>query len=210
MRADNKHLKIGILGGTFNPIHNGHLAIAKCAYKEFGLDKVLIMPSGISYFKKNTNVLPAAVRSRIAEIAIKGIEYFVLDDRETKREGNSYTCDTIDELIIEYPADTEFYYIIGADTLKSIASWRNPEVIFKHCILLTALRDGETIASLDDVALQLKNDFNADIRYLHIPYYDISSTHIREMAAAHEDFSEYVPPEVCDYIKEKGIYKNED
>lgn len=209
MNMNNNILKIGILGGTFNPIHNGHLAIASCALKECSLDKVLVMPSGVSYLKIGSNVLPAAIRREITDLALADYPGLYLDDREIRREGNSYTCDTIRELDSEYPASAEFYFIIGADTLKSIASWKTPDIIFKRCILLTALRDGETAESLSQFSNMLKQRFNADIRYLHIPYYDISSTMLRQMAANGEDFSSFVPYSVYKYIIEKGLYKNE-
>ncbi len=126
---------IGILGGTFNPIHLGHLIIAEQAYSQFDLDKVLVMPSGISYFKDGQGVLPAKVRLEMTECAVKDNDHLEVSDVEVRRPGNTYTSDTLIELHKEY-SDARLYFIIGADTLYDLDSWHEPATIFSNCVIL--------------------------------------------------------------------------
>ena len=107
-------MKIGIIGGTFDPIHNGHLYIARKAMEEFNLSKVLFIPTGVSYMK--TDVSGAVHRYEMVRLAIKNYPAFEISDLEVFRGGNTYTCETIAELKKEYP-DVKFYFIIGVDTL---------------------------------------------------------------------------------------------
>ena len=114
--------KVGIMGGTFNPIHNGHLTLAQCAQKQIGLDKVLFMPSGISYMKKN--VLDPQKRADMVHLAIKDNPDFELSLIEVQKSGNTYTCETLEILTSNNP-DTQYYFIMGADSLFQIEQWRN-------------------------------------------------------------------------------------
>ena len=117
--------KIGILGGTFNPIHNGHLLLAEQARCFYGLDQVLFIPSGCSYMKRQEEILPGEIRFQMVQLAIADNPYFCVSDMEIVREGNSYTCETITRLHAQYPED-ELYYIVGADTLFQMEFWKNP------------------------------------------------------------------------------------
>lgn len=199
--------RIGILGGTFNPIHNGHIAIAKKALEEYALEKIHIMPSGISYFKDGTGVLPSEIRGEMTYLAVKDIEGLYYDDREMKRSGNTYTCDTIREISEEYDNNTMIYYIIGADTLLNLHRWKDIEVLFNRCIILVALRDGESKASLKEQQDFLFQRYNACIEYLNISYIDISSSQIRELCQKGHSITEMVPGAVERYITEKDLYK---
>ena len=114
--------KIGILGGTFDPIHNGHLQLAESAYNEFGLEKVIFIPTGVSYMK--SGVSQAHHRYEMCSLAISSFPYFEIDDEEIKREGNTYTFETLRYLNSKYP-DAEICFIIGLDTLYSIETWKN-------------------------------------------------------------------------------------
>ena len=123
--------KIGILGGTFNPIHIGHLLLAEQAYEEYHLDQILFMPSGVSYFKDcQMSILSGKMRSDMVSLAIQGNSHFAMSDMEIKRSGNTYTCDTMLELRQEYSEDTLFYFIIGADTLYSMKKWKDVQIVF--------------------------------------------------------------------------------
>ena len=117
--ADNS---VGILGGTFNPVHRKHIELAKAACSQLCLSKVLIIPSGISYFKDGTGVLPGEVRYEMCKLAFGDDPRFVVSDMEIKRPGNSYTCDTLRELISSAPGNT-YYYIVGEDTFFSLETW---------------------------------------------------------------------------------------
>ena len=121
--------KTGILGGTFSPIHLGHVKIALAAYEQFGLDEVLFIPSGISYMKRNMDILDSSVRCELTAIAIKDYPFFKLDTIEVDRSGNSYTYETLQELKERKKAD--YYFIAGADTLFSIEKWKDKMVLDK-------------------------------------------------------------------------------
>ena len=200
---------IGILGGTFNPIHNQHLLLAKKAYEQLQPDKILLIPSGISYLKEGTNVLSSDKRYEMCRLAVNDIPYIELSDIELKRKGNSYTCDTLKELSLQYP-DAEFYYIIGADTLFMLENWRNPEYIFSNCILTVASRidrNNYTDEELKQKITYYEKRYDARIRVLEINISDLSSSMIRQAVAKGEDIRSLVPEDVADYIIKNGLYR---
>lgn len=199
------HKKIGIIGGTFNPIHNGHLALAQNAYESLGLDKVLFMPSGNSYMK--SNVLDANIRVEMIKRAIEPFPYFELSLVDVNRAGNTYTCDTLQILHDQQP-DTEFYFIIGADCLFQIEEWRNPDTIFSLSTLACAVRDDYNIAMLQKKRNELSRR-NAKIVFLDLPMINISSTDIRNRASKHLALDELVPDVVADYILQEHIYEKD-
>ena len=199
-------MKIGILGGTFNPPHKGHISLARAAMEECSLSQVIFMPSGISYFKNGTGVLSARIRSEMTELAIRAEAGFVIDDREAIRNTNSYTSDTLKQLRNEKKSD-EFYYIIGADTLFSIEKWKSPEVIFKEAVLTVEIREGYDLQPLKEQIDRLKRLYGASIFLLKHPAVDISSTRIRELSRQGKDISAYVPAAVADYIEQHRLYE---
>lgn len=204
-----KDHRTGILGGTFNPIHNQHLLLAECAYEQLSLEKILLIPSGISYLKKDIGVLPADIRYAMCIKATEDIDHFEVSDIEIKREGNSYTRDTLEELTAFYP-DTDFYYIIGADTLFMLEKWKDPGYIFSHCILAVASRlDGMkyTDDRIEEKIREYEIHYDAHIVVIDIPVSGLSSSMIREAASKGEDISRYVPEKVADYISENGLYR---
>lgn len=205
-------MKKGILGGTFNPIHNGHINIARHAIKELCLDFVLIMPSCISYMKAGTNVLDSKIRFEMTRRAICDEPQMILDDREIQRGGNSYTYMTLLELKAESP-DDELFYIIGEDTLFNIVNWKNPEIIFELATICVARRrDDLYINHESDIKIQehtdmLKAKYGARIIFLSCDKIDISSTDIREKIKNNQDVSDFVKPSVYDYIVGNKLYK---
>lgn len=205
----SSRVRVGILGGTFNPIHNQHLLLAKCAYEQLMLKKVLVIPSGVSYLKAGTNVLPAGIRYDMCMVATKGIPYLEVSDIEIKRQGNSYTRDTLKELLEEDP-DRTLYYIIGADTLMMLDKWRDPEYIFRHCVITVASRPGGDRYSDDMIKekiSQYETVYSAEIERIDIEISGLSSSMIRESASRGEDISAYVPSELASYIREHNLYK---
>lgn len=197
--------KVGIMGGTFNPIHNGHIQLAKSAYEALSLDKVLFMPSGNSYLKKN--VLDAKHRVAMTKAAIADYSYFELSLIEVEREGNTYTYDTLQHLTQEHP-DTEYYFILGADSLLYIDRWREPQIIFDLCTLVCAVRDDSDMDVLQKKGKELSK-LGAKIVYLNMDKIDISSTAIREGAKQGKDISDMVPCAVQDYIKQERLYEED-
>lgn len=197
--------KTGIMGGTFNPIHNGHLILAQKAQEQIGLDKVLFIPSGNSYMKKN--VLEPQKRVDMVALAIQNHPSFELSLIEIQKPGNTYTCETLEVLTATDP-DTRYYFIMGADSLFQIEEWRHPERIYEMAALVCAVRDDYNFDAIKEKGLMLSQS-GADIIYLDIPKIVISSTGIRAKVKNNLPISEYVPREVADYIKQEHLYEED-
>ncbi len=187
--------KIGIMGGTFDPIHNGHLKMAQAAYSEYHLDKVIFLTSGNPPHKKDRKILDASIRHIMVKRAISGIKHFEPCDWEVKRKEYSYTLTTLQHFKTVYP-DDEIFFIIGGDSLRDFHKWYKPEEILKLCTLLVYDRQGGKICS-------------AFAEIIHGEKIDISSTQIREMVANNEDISGLVPKSVNDFIKRNRLYRKE-
>lgn len=201
---------IGILGGTFNPIHNQHILLAKCAYEQLKLDKVLLMPSGVSYLKKDTGVLPAEIRYKMCSLVAEEIPYLEVSDIEVKRSGNTYTYETLRELY-EKDSSGTYYFIAGADTLFMLDKWKEPAYIFEHCVIAVAARLDD-MCTEDAIKLKIKEyegKYNAVIRLVDINVSDLSSSMIRQMVSEGKDIRPYVPESVAEYIEHNGIYVTE-
>ena len=201
--------RIGILGGTFDPIHLGHLIIAEQARDQYGLDQVLLIPSGHSYFKDNRaqKVLPALTRLEMTRKAVSDYPPFEVSDIEVLRSGNTYTYETLEELADLHP-EAELYFIVGADTVCSMSTWREPARIFAACTVLAAMREDQVDPeSFEQGIKDLENRFHARIRTISIPNIGISSTQIRERAGNGKSIHYLVPNALESYIIENGIYK---
>lgn len=201
--------KVGILGGTFNPVHMAHLIIAETAREEAGLDDVLFIPSGCSYLKDTSKILPARDRINMTGLAIGDNPHFALSTIETDREGNSYTCDTLLELKKRYP-EQEYYLILGADNLFTMEEWKDPEVIFRNAKILAAVRGDRKRSDMEGKTAQLKEKYGADISLLGVRHVDLSSSMIREKVAEGRSIRYMVPDKVREYIIKNHLYeKNE-
>lgn len=199
--------KIGILGGTFNPIHLAHLLMAEYALEAAKLDKVIIMPSGISYLKRDRKVLPASDRLKMVELSIRNNPNLIASDLEIKREGNTYTYETLKELKSIYP-DIIFYFIVGADCLFTIENWVEPKQIFENCILLAAGRNSASNESMLAKKQELEDKFDAHIVLMDFPQINISSTKIREKIKDGKSIRYMVTDEVRDYICNNQLFKD--
>ena len=201
--------RIGILGGTFDPIHLGHLIIAEQARDQYKLDRVLLIPSGHSYFKDNRSrkVQPAQVRLEMTKIAVGNYKPFEVSDIEVNRPGNTYSFETLEELKDQNP-ESELFFIVGADTICSMRTWREPKRIFDVCTVLAAMREDQVDPEEFKKQTQaLERDFGARIFPVSIPNIGISSTQIRERAASGKTIHYLVPDALESYIIETGIYK---
>lgn len=198
--------KVGIMGGTFNPIHNGHLMLAEEALIQFSLDEVLFMPSGISYMKAEQKVESGETRAEMTALAIQDKPRFFLSTLEIEHPGNTYTYQTLEYLKKEEP-DTEYYFIVGADILFQMTQWMSPERIFANCCILAAVRNDKTTADMEDHIRSLKREYNADVRLLKTSLMDISSSDIRRKIAAGESVKGDVPEPVRMYIEKRGLYR---
>lgn len=204
-------MKIGIMGGTFDPIHNGHLKLGEAAYRLFHLDEVWFMPNGNPPHK--TSCAPEASAKERAEMvkqAIAGISYFKAEEYEVLREEVSYSYKSMEYLKKTYP-EHEFYFIIGADSLFTIDEWRKPERLLASCIILAACRGTvDTQEKLNAQIQYLKQKYKAKIEILPFPLMQISSHEIR--TALHEDESELkscLPAPTLTYIKSNHLYKGD-
>ena len=202
-----KKSKIGILGGTFNPFHNGHIALGQAAYAQYELDKILVMVSKTPPHKAALQIPSASVRSHMVKLSIREYDYMKFSDFELQREGFIYTADTLTLLQTAYP-DHEYYFIIGGDSLESFEKWHRPDIILKNAILLASGRNDLNNEKLDQKITDLKHKFaHADIRKILLTDIPYSSTMIREAVALGKDISHMVHPKVADYIENMWLYK---
>ncbi len=200
--------RIGILGGTFDPIHEAHLEMARCARDTFGLDEVWIMPSGYSYFKaQGRSISEKRHREAMVKLAIRGEDRLVFSDRELNRTGATYTAVTLTELSREYP-DVQWFFILGADSLRDLACWRLPETICRLAVLLSACRDTAVEREdLEQAAEELRQRFGADVRFMPFRDMPVSSSRIRESFLAGSLKPEDLPEGVYDYIERHHLYR---
>ncbi len=205
--------KIGIMGGTFDPIHNGHIMLGKQAYEEYNLDCVWYMPSKVPPHKKDHMITAQEHRFEMTKRAIEPYSYFELSDFEFRRPGeNTYTADTLRLLKDEYP-DVRFYFIAGADSIMDIEKWYHPEYILSNITFLAAVREyHEADRSFDEQISYLKKKYHADIFKLHCSEMDVASADIRNaFKTGHEDdVRSRIPENVWKYIEQHGLYQEAD
>lgn len=200
--------RIGLMGGTFDPIHNAHLSLAECALKSLSLDEIWFLPAAVPYLDKHA-VTSFTDRLRMTELAAAGHKNFRVSGIEGERTGNTYTADTLRILKQRCP-DTEFHFILGADQLYSLESWHEIEVIFQLAVLTAAEREQSGLSDhrgFRERIRYLREHYNARIETLSFPEMDISSTEIRRLAAAGEDLRGLVPEAVRDYILKNRLYQ---
>lgn len=198
--------RIGIMGGTFDPIHNGHLKLACQAYAQYQLNSVWFMPSGQPPHKKDHKVTDSAARCEMVRRAIENYPYFFCSDFEIRRLGNTYTAQTLKLLKKEYPK-TEFYFIIGADSLYEIENWYCPEQVMAQTCLLVAGREyPKAHRPMEEQISYLRERYQARIGRLDCEQMDIASADIREMASKNQSIEALVPPSVADYIRTHHLY----
>lgn len=205
--AENKK-RVGIMGGTFNPIHIGHLIIAELAYEAYNLDEVLFVPSGISYMKDMAEVLDAKKRVHMTGLAIEDNPHFALSTIEIDRDGNSYSYETLETLRKQNP-NTEYYFLVGSDTLFALETWKHPEILLPSCTILVAVRNGVPMDEMKEHAKYLEEKFGGRIELLTTPNIEISSTEIRNKLAQNKDVKYFVPDTVLDFIHKYNLYVTE-
>ena len=204
MNSLNK--KVGIMGGTFDPIHYGHLLLAQNALETYGLDDILFVPSGTPWLKESTKVLSKNKRVSMTGIAIEDNPRFALSTIEIDREGNSYSYETVEELKKHNPG-LNFYFIMGADSLLQIESWKCPDRLMKECTLLVAVRDDCDKEGLEKQIAYLTERYEARIEILPAARIDISSTRIREMIQEGRSVRYMLPDSVIAFIQKNHLYE---
>ncbi|MED4754138.1 nicotinate-nucleotide adenylyltransferase [Brevibacillus choshinensis] len=194
MNEQIKH--VGIMGGTFDPIHCGHLLAAEQAREQAGLDEVWFMPTHIPPHKTRVGLTSATTRLQMVELAVADHESFRVIDVELRREGPSYTYDTIVQLVEQFP-DCRFSFIIGGDMVEILPKWYRFEELSRMIRFIGLARPGSEV---DRVS-------NANVTFVEMPVWDISSTLIRTKAAAGQSIRYLVPRSVERYIKENRFYE---
>ena len=195
--------KIGILGGTFNPIHLAHLYIAYEAKSQLKLDKVIFIPTGNPPHKKDKKILEASLRYNMVYEAIKNYEDFEISKYEVEKEGYSYTFETLKHFKAK---DNELYFITGADCLMDIEKWKNPEEIFKLSRFVVFNRAGYNEENLKIQKNKIEEKYNTNIDFLDIIDLEISSSMIRERINDGKRVDFFLSKEVLSYIQENNIY----
>lgn len=198
-----KNQVVGVFGGTFDPIHNGHVLLAKTAHEELKLDKVILIPAYIPPHKRNTNITDEFHRVNMAEIAVADYDFIEISELEIKLQGASYTARTLSILKEEY---NKLVFILGADSYVSLENWYHPEVIFAKAEIACAYRDGIERDSLLEKAKYYQEKYGAISHILHMPSIDISSTAIRNKIKNNEPTSQLISENVLKYIKENNLY----
>lgn len=199
--------RIGILGGTFDPVHNGHLLLGKQAYQEYGLDTVWFMPSHIPPHKRDHRIASGEDRMKMLSLALAEYPYCEVSDFELIREGTTYTAQTL-ALLREQRPDDRFYFIIGADSLFQIESWYEPERVLSLAAFLVSGRDYESGGrTLSGQIGYLSEKYGAEIHILHNEEIDISSAEIRRRLAEGKSVRKDVPEPVLRYITDHKLYQ---
>ncbi|MCR5702766.1 MAG: nicotinate-nucleotide adenylyltransferase [Lachnospiraceae bacterium] len=212
--------RIGIMGGTFNPIHVGHIEIADCAYRQYELNEVWFMPNHIPAYKSNIDIVSGADRLNMVDIAIDGYSYFKSSDYELKRDGKTYTYETLSLLKQDYPED-DFYFIMGADSLFYFDKWVKPDVIIAKAEILVASRNDKGREELSNKINQLDELFGGNhFHKIECDNIECSSTKLRDYIKESQqknglpyEYSDYIKKyldkAVYDYIISQKLYKND-
>ncbi len=215
-------MKTGILGGTFNPIHLAHLRIAEEVYQACSLDRVLFIPASEPPHKDVAGAVSFTHRLAMVEAAIKGNPTFQASDLEIKRSGKSFSVDTL-EILLQADPEEELYFIIGLDSYRDIASWKNFSQLFNLCHLVVTTRPGVVVKDpMEPLPVAMHKDFCYDktsgnlrhksgkkLIFLEETKLDISSTKIRKQIKNGKQINHMVPAVVADYIKKHDLYTTE-
>jgi nicotinate-nucleotide adenylyltransferase len=197
-------VRVGILGGTFNPPHLGHLVCAQEAYLHLDLDRIMLMPARVPPHKPVEDEPGPDHRLELCRRAVRDDERFEVSELEISRDGPSYTVDTLRELTSKAP-DNELFLILGGDIAAGLPQWHEPQAVLSLATLAIAERSGTTRGSIDGALDQLGARERA--RFFPMPTIDVSSTEIRRRAGAGEPFRYMVPDAVHGYIIDHGLYR---
>lgn len=196
-------MRIGVFGGSFDPVHYGHLRLAEEARERFGLERVLFIPNHVSPFKAGRDVSPGSLRVEMLRRAVADNPAFVVDEREVQRPGPSYTVDTLRELRQENPA-AELYFLTGTDAVRDLPAWREPEAVLSLARFIAAVRPG---VRAQDVLVALPDEWESRILFLPMPELDISATDLRTRAREGRSLRYLTPREVELFVQEQRLYR---
>jgi nicotinate-nucleotide adenylyltransferase len=202
-------MRIGILGGSFNPIHNGHIMMGKTAREKLALDEVILVPAKHPPHKKDAELAPAEDRLKMAELVAGECDGFAVSDVELRRKEVSYTIHTIKELNRQY-GGAEMFFLIGADTIKELPTWKDIDELTDLCQFVTIARKGAAKDDLDCLSGVFNPEKIARMRafFLEVEPVPVSATEIRRKIARGESIAGLVPEGVERYIAERRLYKS--
>lgn len=192
------------MGGTFDPIHIAHLIVGEYAIDEFGLDKIIFIPTGNPPHKENYT--DAKLRFEMVKLAIEANENFILSDIETKKDGYSYSVETVSALNDSF--DGKFYFIIGSDILFQLKTWKEIGILSKEVEFICALRPEFNLNKVFDMEMDyLRREFETKVNIIKPPLCDLSSTYIRNRILNEKSVKYLLPDKVINYINEHNLYR---
>ena len=201
-------MKLGILGGTFDPPHVGHLRLAEAALGYLSLDRVLFVPAGEPWRKTDREITPAEHRLAMVRLAIEGCSQYEVSTLEVDRPGPSYTVDTLGDLLARHGPEAELYLILGEDALLDLPHWREPQRIIALAWLAVALRSPGRDLEVTELEEAIPG-ISRRLAVLPMSYVDVSGTALREWSRKGVDLKGLVPPAVESYIKTHHLYSDE-
>ena len=196
--------RLGLMGGTFDPIHHGHLVAAEAAYEMLGLDVVVFMPAGIPAFKQNKRVSSGKDRYAMTLLATSDNPHFRASRFEVDYDGVTYTAETLSRLRQVYPQNVEFYFITGADAIAEVTTWRDAGTIAKLAHLVGATRPGYDLSCAQSAFAA--SPYSFDVTYLEVPALAISSSYLRERVGKRESLRYLTPDSVMGYVHKYHLY----
>lgn len=199
-------MKMGVMGGTFDPIHIAHLIMAEKARSELSLDKVIFIPAGEPWMKSDRIISDADHRVAMVKLAITSNPAFELSTVEVEREGPAYTVDTLEKLLYDLGKKTAFFLLTGWDSLATMPLWKDPSCICRRATIVTFPRPGCVRPEIEKLEKDIPG-ISGRIIFMENPLLEVSSSGIRSAVAAGKSIRYLVPQEVEEYIRDRGLYK---
>ncbi|HUU42996.1 MAG TPA: nicotinate-nucleotide adenylyltransferase [Planctomycetota bacterium] len=202
-------MREGILGGSFDPVHNGHVTIAREAVRRLSLDRLLFMPARVPPHKRGRRMTDATHRLAMIRLALADEPKLEVSTLELDRTGTSYSVDTVGAVLEADGPDTQLFFIVGADQALELHTWKRAETLVRLCTVVAVARPGVPLDRLEDLRGKLPDDVVTRIRAdaLDLPPVDVSSTQVRTRVAEGKSIAGLVPPAVAEYIREQRLYR---
>ncbi len=198
-------MRAGVFGGTFDPIHLGHLAVARSIQSTLSLDKVVFVPAGQPWMKAGTPVSPVKDRVEMVRLAVARRKAFELSTMEADRPGPSYAVDTMDALRRLLRRGSDLFFLLGSDALKDVAKWKEPQRLIRLCQLVAFARPGCGLPVMEDLEAAVPG-ISRRVVFVEVPQVDVRATAIRQRIAGGRSIERLVPRAVERYILEHGLY----
>ncbi|HIF01378.1 MAG TPA: nicotinate-nucleotide adenylyltransferase [Planctomycetes bacterium] len=198
-------MKLGILGGTFDPVHYGHLLLAETCRLQLSLDQVRLVPAGSPPHKTGMNITDGHARADMLQLAVSGYPEFAVDRRELRREGKSFTVTTLADFRTDF-VDAELFFLLGADSLRDIPTWREPDRIFELATVVAVNRPGLPELMHSQVVEWIGEDLAKGVKIVTMPGTDISASDLRQRVRDRMGLRFLVPRAVEAFIDQHGLY----